>query len=137
MWNIFDISVFALPVAVVLWVAMAIVVGAVPGRARLQEGIGWAASLATSVALLSVVPFMLGLFLYLPVLWLGGPGSTVAEVLSWVEALVLTAGVIWLAVRVFRFRRARFLSLMVIVIGLSSVWLGRLLATVDWFPAQS
>lgn len=138
MWDVFDVSVFSLPAAVVLWVAYALVAGAAPARDRLREGIGWAASLATVLAMSSIVPFVAGLFLFLPALWVADAGSRGAEVVAWIEALVLTAAVIWLAQRIFRrFPRTRFLSLLVLLLGLATVWLGRYLATVDWMPHPS
>ncbi|ADG77854.1 Integral membrane protein OS=Tsukamurella paurometabola (strain ATCC 8368 / DSM / CCUG 35730/ CIP 100753 / JCM 10117 / KCTC 9821 / NBRC 16120 / NCIMB 702349/ NCTC 13040) OX=521096 GN=Tpau_1223 PE=4 SV=1 [Tsukamurella paurometabola] len=101
-------------------------------RSTVREIAGWTASVLFSLPLLPVVAFIVGLFLFSPVSSL--TDEPALTVVSWVYALVLSLVVIGLAYSVIaRAPRARFFAAPILVFGLGSVWVGRYLATVEWF----
>ncbi|MCS3780635.1 hypothetical protein [Tsukamurella ocularis] len=139
MWDIFDVQVFAIPVAVVLWIVYAVGAAKAGGRHRLVEVAGWAASIVTALAALPIVAFVVGFVLFLPALWFMRVGTAgTVEVVAWAEAVILTVATVFLARWAYsRLGKARFLTATLVILALSSIWNGRWLATVDWFPAQS
>ena len=138
MWDIFDVQAFAIPVAVALWIAYAIGAGKSGDRHRLVVAAGWAASIVTALAVLPIVAFVVGFVLFLPALWFLRVGTAgTVEVVAWAEAVILTVATVFLARWAFsRLGTARFLTATLVILALGSIWTGRWLATVEWFPAQ-
>lgn len=136
MWSVYEAASRIVPiVAVVAWIVFAVASAVVGDRRRIADAVGWAASGLTALVLLPYFSIVVGLLLFLPALWFeraGAPGAV--SVVAWAEAVVLTAAVLamgrWF---VRRFGRVRYLAAVVVILGLGSVWMGRYLATVDWF----
>ena len=138
MWSVYDAALSVLPIAaIVAWMGYAI--ATVGNRPTVIEAVGWTATVLTSLAVLPYFSIAVGFLLFLPAMWFeqaGAPGAV--SLVAWAEALLLSAAVVAMGRWAFRrFRRARFFAAGIVILGLGSVWMGRYLATVEWFPAQS
>ncbi len=142
MESAYDAVVVAIPVAacgaVIAWVGY-LIASVAGGRRALVEGVGWAASILTSLAALPFVAFLLGFLLFLPAMWFSRVASAnVVAVIAWAQALILTVAVLAAGRGIFRRAgSARFLAAAVVILGLGTVWMGRYLATIDWAPTPS